>query len=744
MPRPLQSVPTISRRLCALLGGLAVASAACASIPQGRAAIDAVDIVGARSVDAHDIEDKLVTAESPRFIGVLQGVANDYTIYDPSVLQRDLARVERYYRGRGFFEAHVRVARVIRTSRDHVRVEIVVDEGPPMRNRDVHVDGLEGLPAPIASAAMLAATSTLKRGDRFDEDTYAKARADVVKALTERGHAYAAVTADARANLGAHAIDYTLTVTPGIAAVFGPTTFSGLDPDGAGPEPQEIDESILRRVVAIKEGEPYSSARVASATQALLDLGVFSGVHIVPSISDPPSPVVPLAIQVEPTKLRTVLLGGGLEFDATKTDVHLRAGWEDHNLLGGLRDFTIAFKPGVAIYPISTSNLFTRGHFVTPTALFPEERLTLQFRQPAFLEARTTGFIKPSFNVYPLLVETNPSAENAVPGYVEPKISIGAERRFGKLLFVELAYNVQGELPFDYYVPAGAVAQHLPSVLLSFPQLVAQFQLLDDPARPHAGFSANLDLQKAGGPFGGTADDVRIQPDVEGYIPLGKKVTFAMTGSLGVLIPSNYGAAIKRLPNPCPSNLTPCETELEQDIQTIYFRGFFSGGPSSNRGFPLRGVSPHGYVPFLNPATASQQVANSCDPNSPSNMATQPSCSSPIGGFTMWEASAELRVALSGPLGGAVFCDASDVSQYEIWQRVGLRFNYLHMSCGIGGRYDTPVGPIRLDLGWRVPWLQLLGQPDETHAEAHDPTWGQQARILGLPIAFAFGLGEAF
>jgi len=72
------------------------------------------------------------------------------------------------------------------------------------------------------------------------------------------------------------------------------------------------------------------------------------------------------------------------------------------------------------------------------------------------------------------------------------------------------------------------------------------------------------------------------------------------------------------------------------------------------------------------------------------------------------------------------------------------------MSCGVGGRYDTPVGPIRLDVGWRVPWLQMLGQPNEYKAEARDPTWGVQPCIggscsgTGVPIAFAFGLGEAF
>ena len=57
---------------------------------------------------------------------------------------------------------------------------------------------------------------------------------------------------------------------------------------------------------------------------------------------------------------------------------------------------------------------------------------------------------------------------------------------------------------------------------------------------------------------------------------------------------------------------------------------------------------------------------------------------------------------------------------------------------------SSPKGPIRLDLGWRVPWLQILGQPNEARAEAYDPTWGQQPTLLKLPVAFAFGLGEAF
>jgi outer membrane protein insertion porin family/translocation and assembly module TamA len=35
------------------------------------------------------------------------------------------------------------------------------------------------------------------------------------------------------------------------------------------------------------------------------------------------------------------------------------------------------------------------------------------------------------------------------------------------------------------------------------------------------------------------------------------------------------------------------------------------------------------------------------------------------------------------------------------------------MSVGTGARYDTPVGPIRLDLGYRIEPLQVLGYPDD-------------------------------
>ena len=100
----------------------------------------------------------------------------------------------------------------------------------------------------------------------------------------------------------------------------------------------------------------------------------------------------------------------------------------------------------------------------------------------------------------------------------------------------------------------------------------------------------------------------------------------------------------------------------------------------------------------------------------------------------MWETSMEVRFPLSGPVRLAVFVDASDVTR-DVGQ---IRLTFPHLSPGIGFRYATPVGPVRLDVGYRVPYMQ------ESGVKNLSPEEGEQSTIFGLPIAIQFGLGEAF
>ena len=69
--------------------------------------VDSVEVENTRAIDAGDLKDGLATAGSSRFLGIWEGVVFDYEVYDKDVLARDLKRIERYYRARGYYEAKV-------------------------------------------------------------------------------------------------------------------------------------------------------------------------------------------------------------------------------------------------------------------------------------------------------------------------------------------------------------------------------------------------------------------------------------------------------------------------------------------------------------------------------------------------------------------------------------------------------------------------------------------------------------
>ncbi|HVJ91451.1 MAG TPA: BamA/TamA family outer membrane protein, partial [Labilithrix sp.] len=197
-------------------------------------------------------------------------------------------------------------------------------------------------------------------------------------------------------------------------------------------------------------------------------------------------------------------------------------------------------------------------------------------------------------------------------------------------------------------------------------------------------------------------------------------VVLAMRASVGFLFPRNYGSEISR-----PSSVFESSAARTRDYQLTFFRGFFSGGPTSNRGYPLRGVGPHDIVPFISPDVELQRLSMACS--------GEVDCRTPTGGFTLWEASLELRFDLAGPVSLATFCDASDVSP----RTTNIRLSHLHLSCGGGVRYDTAVGPIRLDVGYRIPKLQVIG--GLTQDERRPQTFP-----FGIPIAVSLGIGEAY
>jgi outer membrane protein assembly complex protein YaeT len=89
-----------------------------------------------------------------------------------------------------------------------------------------------------------------------------------------------------------------------------------------------------------------------------------------------------------------------------------------------------------------------------------------------------------------------------------------------------------------------------------------------------------------------------------------------------------------------------------------------------------------------------------------------------IGGHTMVESSLEFRVPIWGNLTGVAFGDAGNVWN-NAWD---FNLNDLRYDIGPGLRYITPIGPIRVDLGYQlnpIPGLLIDGKPQSRRFRFH-------------------------
>jgi outer membrane protein assembly factor BamA len=110
---------------------------------------------------------------------------------------------------------------------------------------------------------------------------------------------------------------------------------------------------------------------------------------------------------------------------------------------------------------------------------------------------------------------------------------------------------------------------------------------------------------------------------------------------------------------------------------------FFSGGGTSLRSFPIDQAGPQRIVPFCNVLVGQSDCVN---------------VTVPVGGRQLFIFNSEIRFPLGimKALGGVVFYDGGNV--YSAINFPNFINNYTN-TVGIGLRYATPIGPVRIDVG---------------------------------------------
>jgi outer membrane protein assembly complex protein YaeT len=180
------------------------------------------------------------------------------------------------------------------------------------------------------------------------------------------------------------------------------------------------------------------------------------------------------------------------------------------------------------------------------------------------------------------------------------------------------------------------------------------------------GYVATLHLEQAGGWLRGDYDYYEATLEGRYYVSLGTRAVVAMRARGGSIDSLRAG-----LESPVP-----------------FFKRYFLGGATNLRGWGRFDVSPL----------------------SGSGL--------PIGGLSTLNFSTEVRMPLVGNLGGVLFLDGGNV-----WAKPwDFNLNDLRYDVGLGLRYNTRIGPLRVDFGHQlnpIPGLLVNGKPEPRHFRVH-------------------------
>ncbi len=171
-------------------------------------------------------------------------------------------------------------------------------------------------------------------------------------------------------------------------------------------------------------------------------------------------------------------------------------------------------------------------------------------------------------------------------------------------------------------------------------------------------------------------------------------------------------------------------------------RRFFAGGANSVRGYPQSRLGPRVFVvedpvqllaPFPEgPACSPDALMDlSCDAGVGGSGVVFKEL--PTGGTRVIEANAELRFPLGAWLEGVAFSDLGQA--WGTGETVDL--GELVLTPGVGLRFPSPVGPIRIDLAYRPPrerLLSLLTPQIRPYSESDDDP--EDRLVIGDPIPF--------
>jgi outer membrane protein assembly complex protein YaeT len=383
----------------------------------------------------------------------------------------DLRMVEERYRAEGFPFARVLDAEVrYNEGGDQVRITVTVDEGPRIRLAEVRRRGLRD-----AWEKDLAAGSRLRRGAPLSWPAVLAERDRVSAYCSDLGFALGRTELSVRYD--ADTAEVVIDVDPGERVLVDSVKISGL---------KRTRDSVARREIQIRPGDPLTARRILDSRQRLLDTGLFTRARLAPQFPDSTKPVANLEVDLEERKPAWYGVGAGY---SSSDQVRLLSEWGMRNLDG--RGLRLALN-GKLYYSLDPQ--FRGGGINLREGLIQADLL-----EPWFLGMRLQGIVSP---------------------YVRWLREEGFEQQF---IGYDLA--LRRELSRWTRVSIGFQSKHVRTTQQDVrPRYTTQFVNLDvaDDRRdnifdPTRGYYAQSLIEYAGGLLGGSSQFGRLTLNWQGY-----------------------------------------------------------------------------------------------------------------------------------------------------------------------------------------------------------------------------------
>ena len=586
--------------------------------------------------------------------------------YDPSRIATGILLLKTTYLRRGYHQVGIK----------ELDPEEVAGSRTPTEVRvNAHIDVVEGPDAHIGKlmfsgnrveGELEIQTMMPRPGDLYVAETLLRDKATLESFYRDKGFENIDIRIDPTPSVDQRIVDIAVAIVEGPQVTVGDIRVVGN---------RRISEKIVKEQMALKEGAPFGAAGQRDSYRSLYNMGVFR--HIVideePRVSGETIAHVIVTVDELPTTSTSV--GGGLQ--------------------GGRRALTasdgsvadrLEFAPR-GFFEIGRRNLWGKNRSVDLfTRVAPRLRGTTAGEN--FLEYRVSGTYREphAFNADTDALVSVTSEQVARTGFNFFRRSLNAElvRKISPRVNVSGRYALESTRLFDVNITTSILDRLFPQVRLSILSSGVVWDRRNDPVDPSHGTLATVDGELAARSVGSEVGYSKVFLQASGFHALASTRRVVLAGRAEVGFARGFARGVQQS-QADGTTITVPVADLPASQR------FFAGGSTTVRGFELDRLG----VPAIINADGLSNGGN---------------------GVAVF--NAEVRTTVGKILGrefgvvgfadaGNVFAKASDID-----------FAMLRAAYGFGIRYNSPLGPVRLDLGFKTH-REIVGGTRERGWEYH-------------------------